>query len=91
MSATTGGMASGRDPLRASGVRGPETRDLLAALLSHCYLAAALRRTGQQAEADSHLARARALDPRLDALPVTPEGTPSGRGAFSQSGTGSTP
>ena len=59
--------------------------------LPHYYLAAALRRTGQQEDADSELARAHALDPRLDTLPVTPEGTPSGLGAFSESGTGSTP
>jgi Flp pilus assembly protein TadD len=35
--------------------------------LAHYHLATALRRAGQRAEADGHLQRARALDPRLEA------------------------
>ena len=48
--------------------------------LAHYHLAVALDRTGQRAEADVHLARAHALDPRLGPLSVTPEATLSGRG-----------
>jgi tetratricopeptide (TPR) repeat protein len=50
--------------------------------LAHYHLAAALDRTGQHAENQAHLGRARSLDPGVGALPATPEGTPPGRDAF---------
>jgi tetratricopeptide (TPR) repeat protein len=50
--------------------------------LVHYHLAAALDRTGQHAEKQAHLGRARSLDPGIGALPATPEGTPPGWRAF---------
>jgi Tfp pilus assembly protein PilF len=59
--------------------------------LAHYHLAAALERTGQQAEASAHRARALALDPRLGALPPSAGGTSPSRDAFSLGGGGHTP
>jgi tetratricopeptide (TPR) repeat protein len=50
--------------------------------LAPYHLAAALDRTGQHAEKQAHLGRARSLDAGIGALPARPEGTPLERGAF---------
>jgi tetratricopeptide (TPR) repeat protein len=59
--------------------------------LAHYHLAAALDRTGQRAEADAHLDRAHALDPRLGSLPSPSAGTSPGRDALPENGAGATP
>jgi protein O-mannosyl-transferase len=58
--------------------------------LAHYHLATALGRTGQRAEADAHLHRARALDPRLGALAATPGRAPHAGNPLPESGAGVT-
>lgn len=58
--------------------------------LAHYHLARALGRTGQRAEADAHLQRARALDPRPGALAPTPGRTPHAGNPLPESGAGVT-
>jgi tetratricopeptide (TPR) repeat protein len=58
--------------------------------LAHYHLAMVLGRTGRDVEADAHLRRARALDPRLGALAPAPGRIPHTGNPLSHSGAGPT-